>query len=388
MDKGSFVSSGSLPEFNLWHKLAGQRLPLSFDLEITARCNNACRHCYINLPVGDKEARRKELSLAEISDIADQAVGLGTLWCLVSGGEPLLRKDFADIYLMLKRKGLLISVFTNACLVTEEHVALFKKYPPRDIEVTVYGITQETYERVTQKPGSYAAFRRGLDLLLKSGLKVRLKAMALRSNVEELPAIAEFSRARTCDYFRFDPLLHLRYDQDPQRNAEIQAERLSPAEIVAVEQGDDARARALEKGCERLIVPEFAGHAIDYLFYCGAGNQSFSVSYDGIFRLCADLWHPDTIYDLRQGSLAQAWNELVPRVRSLRSTTPVYLERCSLCPIINLCLYCPAHAYLECGEMDGWSNYFCQVAQARAVAITASHQGLQASIPLTPTDGG
>ena len=366
----SFVSTTSLPEFNLWRKLANRRAPLSFDLEITARCNNACRHCYINLPAGDVEARRRELSLAEISSIADQAVDLGALWCLITGGEPLLRKDFADIYGALKRKGLLLSVFTNACLVTQEHVALFKEYPPRDIEVTVYGITQETYERVTRRPGSYAAFRRGLDLLLENGIKVRLKAMALRSNVHELPEIAAFCRERTADYFRFDPLLHLRYDRDPERNAEILSERLSPAEIVAIEQGDEERARALEKGCDRLIHPEVEGELCNHLFHCGAGNQSFSVSYDGYFRLCADLWHPDCIYDLRRGSLAQAWETLVPQVRDLRSANPEFLERCRRCPIINLCLWCPAHADLESGQMDDWSEYFCQVAHARAEAIS------------------
>ncbi len=93
MNTESFVSSAYLPEFSLWDKLANRRSPLSFDLEITARCNNDCRHCYINLPAGDPEAKRKELSLNEISDIADQAVGLGALWCLITGGEPLLNHD-------------------------------------------------------------------------------------------------------------------------------------------------------------------------------------------------------------------------------------------------------------------------------------------------------
>lgn len=381
-----FVSNGSFPDFDLWRKLANRRVPLSFDLELTARCNNACRHCYINLPAGDQAAQRKELTLAEIEDIADQAVKLGALWVLISGGEPLLRKDFAEIYLMLKRKGLLISVFTNACLVNEAHVALFKAYPPRDIEVTVYGVTQATYERVTQKPGSYAAFRRGLDLMLQQGLKVRLKAMAIRSNADELPAIAAFCREYTSDYFRFDPLLHLRYDRDPQRNAEILAERLSPAEIVAMEQGDEARVRALEQSCDRLVVPEFEHSAVERIFYCAAGNQSFSVSYDGIFRLCADLWQPDTIFDLRRGSLAQAWNEHVPRVRATPATSAVYRERCGRCPIINLCLYCPAHADLECGQMDGWSAYFCEVAHARAKVVSAAYPDLQTSIPRFPTD--
>ena len=369
MNTTSFVDLARLPEFHLWDKMADRRAPLSFELEVTARCNNDCRHCYINLPAGDLEAGRNELSLAEISSIADQAIELGVLWCLITGGEPFLRKDFTDIYIALRRKGLLVSVFTNACLVTEEHVRLFKKYPPRDIEVTVYGITKETYERVTRRPGSYAAFRRGLDLLLDSGIKVRLKAMALRSNVHELPAIAAFCREHTTDYFRFDPLLHLRYDQNPQRNADILDERLAPEEIVTIEQGDESRATALAKGCDKLIVPQFADHQCDHLFHCGAGNGSFVVSYDGIFRLCADLWHPDCTYDLRRGRLAQAWDELVPRVRDLRSANPEFVNRCRRCPIINLCLWCPAHAHLETGELDGFSPYFCAVAHARAEAI-------------------
>jgi radical SAM protein with 4Fe4S-binding SPASM domain len=193
--------------------------------------------------------------------------------------------------------------------------------------------------------------------------------MALRSNLHELGDIAAFCRQHTADYFRFDPLLHLRHDFDPRRNADIISERLTPSEIVEIEQGDDERARALQKGCEALIFQDFPRQQCDHLFHCGAGKASFVVSPNGIFRLCADLWHPDCIFNLRQGSLSQAWNELVPRVRELRSTDPQFLERCRNCPVVNLCLWCPAHAYLECGRMDGWSEYFCQVAHARAQAI-------------------
>jgi radical SAM protein with 4Fe4S-binding SPASM domain len=365
----SFVSKAFLPDFDLWEKTKDKRVPFSFDLEVTARCNNDCRHCYINLPAGDRDAKQTELSLDEIRDIVGQAVDLGALWCLITGGEPLLRKDFSDIYLALKRKGLLLSVFTNATLVTEEHVALFQKYPPRDIEVTVYGATQETYERVTRRPGSFAAFRRGLDLLLDSGVKVRLKAMALRSNVHELPAIARFCRERTKDYFRFDPLLHLRYDGNAERNEQIRAERLTPEEIVTIERADEERFHSLERGCPQLIKPEFANYGCDHLFHCGAGNGSFNVSYAGRFRLCSSLWDPETVYDLRTGTLAEAWQVLVPQVRDMRSHDAEFLERCRRCPLINLCLWCPAHAYLETGKMDEWVPYFCSVTHARAEAL-------------------
>jgi MoaA/NifB/PqqE/SkfB family radical SAM enzyme len=102
-----------IQQFKLWDKFKDKHVPLSFDLEVTARCNCDCRHCYINLAPNDLAARSCEFSVTEIGDIAEQAVGLGALWCLVTGGEPLLRPDFGEIYLALKRKGLLVSVFTN-----------------------------------------------------------------------------------------------------------------------------------------------------------------------------------------------------------------------------------------------------------------------------------
>ena len=360
------VDALRIQDFSLWDRMAERKAPLSFDLEITARCNNDCRHCYVNLPANDLAARDKELSPAEISRIADEAAAMGALWCLITGGEPLLRENFSDIYLALKRKGLLVSVFTTAQILTDDHVQLFRRYPPRDIEISVYGVTRETYERVTRRPGSFAAFRRGLDRLLAAGVKVRLKAMALRSNVNELPEIARFCREHTKDYFRFDPLLHLRFGGDPKRNEEIRAERLSPEEIAAIEQADEERSNALRKGCHELIMSEQAHLNCNHLFHCGAGNGSFYVSYDGQFRLCSSLCHPDCTYDLRTGTLADAWRNLVPKVRDMKSSRAEFLEGCRVCPIVNLCLWCPAHAHLETGELDAPVGYFCEVAHARA----------------------
>ena len=358
-----------IQQFPLWNKLKAKRAPLSLDMEITARCNMNCAHCYINLSADDQKAHKREMTLPEISAIARQAAAMGAVWCLITGGEPLLRKDFPEIYMELKRLGLLVSVFTNATMINEQHIALFKKYPPRDIEITVYGATRETYERVTRRPGSFAAFTNGLDRLLESGVNVRLKAMAIRSNFHELPEIAAFCRSRTKDYFRFDPQLHLRFDRDEERNIEIKAERLTPEEIVALERADDERFSALQKGCNKLINEEFTHIGCNHLFHCGAGNGSFNVSYDGKFRLCSSLWAPETMYDLRQGTLREAWEKLVPKVRDMRSPRREFLDRCRRCSIVNLCLWCPAHSWLETGEMDMPIEYFCQVAHAREKAI-------------------
>jgi radical SAM protein with 4Fe4S-binding SPASM domain len=360
-----------IQDFPLWDKMKGKHVPLSFDLEITARCSADCRHCYINLPASDAAATSAELTAHQLLGIARQAVDLGAMWCLVTGGEPLLRDDFEEIYLGLKRMGLLVSVFTNACLVTHHHVELFKQYPPRDVEVTVYGVTRDTYEAVTRRPGSFDAFMRGLDRLQAGGVRLRLKAMALRSNLHEQPAIADFCRARTKDYYRFDPQLHMRFDGNAARNLEIRGERLTPDEIVALERSDQERSRAMQETCDALINPEFGRRGGDHLFQCGAGNGSFTVSFDGRFRLCSSLWAEGTTYDLREGTLADAWVNFVPKVRDLRSRRKQFLDSCRKCEIVNLCLWCPAHAHLETGMLDGATPDFCAAAHGRAEALKA-----------------
>jgi len=50
----------------------------------------------------------------------------------------------------------------------------------------------------------------------------------------------------------------------------------------------------------------------------------------------------------------------------LTSQNREFLEKCRACPLVNLCLWCPAHAHLESGRLDAWVEYFCRVAQARA----------------------
>ncbi|MFC1808770.1 radical SAM protein [Candidatus Omnitrophota bacterium] len=375
-DHSSYLSTHELNKLPLWDRVAKERRLLSCYLEITARCNNNCRHCYINVPAGDDASKRSELSSDAIKRIAAQAVSLGALWCGVTGGEPLLRKDFVDIYLYLKKIGLLISVFTNATLITKEHIELFKKYPPRDIEVTVYGVTKETYERVTRLPGSFDAFMKGVNLLLDNGIKTRFKTVALRSNVHELDEISKFCRERTKDFFRFDPFLHLRFDGNRKRNKEIISERLSPEEIVDIEKKNTSRFQELKRKCNTFIrSKEMHRGSCHHLFFCGAGNRSFIVSANGLFRLCSALWHSDCIYDLTKGTVREAYENFVPRVRNRRLDRKELLEKCTICPIINLCMWCPGNAYLETGDLNMPVEYFCKVAYARKEMLEAAVYG-------------
>ena len=362
----SYISSIPLPKASIWQKVVKRngRL-LAMNLEVTARCNNNCRHCYINVPADSRDAKEKELSFEKIKDIVDQACSLGTLWCLITGGEPLLRNDFEEIYIYLKKKGLLISVFTNATLIKKWHVDLFKKWPPRNIDVTVYGVTEKIYEKVTRKPGSFKAFMRGLNLIFDSGLPVNLKTMAIQSNKEEFDQIARFCRKKSGATFRFDPLLHLRFDGDRKRNQEIKDERLTPEEIVVLEKQDNIQFSAMKKACDHLVNQSFSNCKENLLFNCGTGLDECTIGPDGTFRLCSSLLHPDCVYDLKKGNLAEALTGFVPAVRDMRSDSRDFLENCRKCPIVNLCYWCPAHAHLETGGLDSPVKYFCEIAKLR-----------------------
>jgi len=72
---------------------------------------------------------------------------------------------------------------------------------------------------------------------------------------------------------------------------------------------------------------------------------------------------------LRKGSLNEAWEEFVPKVRAIRAENEECRKRCLRCPLINLCMWCPATSYLECGKLDAWVADFCHLAHTRAEAL-------------------
>lgn len=366
MTRDSSVEKVPLEDFGLWNNLSDKRIPLSFEIEVTARCNNNCRHCYINCPENDESLREQELSFEDIRQLADDAVDLGALWCLITGGEPLLRDDFFDLYMYLKKKGLLVSVFTNGTLITDEHISLFKKYPPRDLEVSVYGAAEKTYESVTRRRGSYNEFIQGLNRLRDTGVPVRLKTMVLKSNRSELAKIVDFCKSRSCDPIRIDPYLHLRYDRNLKKNERIMYQRMTPEDMGVIDQSDKYRFQILKKTCKSLLDERKTDIDNKYLFRCSAGVSSFHIAYDGTFRLCSALCHPDCVYDLKTGTLREAWMDFVPRVRSMVSEKGDFKENCGGCPYIDLCQWCPAHAYLETGKLDEPVPRFCHATHIRS----------------------
>ena len=195
---------------NLHAKSSRERIPLNGSFEVTMRCNVRCQHCY--LPLAQRAgSRQDELSFTEIERILGELADAGCLWLLLTGGEPFIRKDFIEIYDSAKRKGFITSIFTNGTLLTEKIADHLAEWRPFAIEISLYGATQETYERVTGVPGSYARCMRGIELLLDRRLPLQLKSVLITLNQHELAQMKDFSENLGLE-FRFDPVINAGID--------------------------------------------------------------------------------------------------------------------------------------------------------------------------------
>jgi len=366
------ITPSDLP---MWNKHSENRGIFSFTIELTDRCNFKCRHCYICEDA--TSAKDKELSADEILAVAKDAVKRGALWCTLTGGEPLLREDFPEIYIGLKKLGLLVTVFTNGSLITEKHIELFKTYPPYCIEITVYGMSENTYERVTGIKNSYNAVMKNLEALRMAEIPYRLKAMVIRSNYSEFGKISDFSKQNTMDFYRFDPFLHLRADGDEAKNKIIKEEIITDEEVLAVESTDKNRMNFLESLCRAVDKAEPVKENLSEvpLFRCGAGLKSFVLGADGYVRLCSSLFKKEYCYDIRSGSLDDYWDNFVDKVRSKKSSDKEFINDCASCKYIDFCMWCPAHAELESGRPDSKIERFCSLAKKRYEMAKSKKEG-------------
>ena len=196
----------------LHKRFADKRMPMEASLEITRRCPLECQHCYNNLAMGDLAARNRELSREEYEVILTELADMGVMWLLFTGGEIFARKDFLDIYTFAKMKGFFITLFTNGILINEKTADYLREFPPFQIEITLYGRTKETYEALTQMPGSFDRCLRGIRLLLDRGLPLKLKTVGTSVNRHEVIGMKEFAEQELGVEFKFDSLINPRID--------------------------------------------------------------------------------------------------------------------------------------------------------------------------------
>ena len=371
-------------------KLPGEKADLyksvisTIDIELTERCNNACIHCLINQPENDHNVQSMELSTGEILDILKQAADLGVINVRFTGGEPLLRRDFKEIYLAARRLGMIVTISTNARLITPEFVELLKKYPTgKPMMVSVYGLTAKTYDKVTANRGAFDEFTNGLHLLRESNIPFKIKQSLLPPNASEVKDFEALSReinpGESKPEFTTEFYFRTRRDSD-KKNAAIRKLRCVPEKVVEIMGGAGDFKSELISYLEKNN--KLAGSA---LFQCGAGLKPAVDAYGNI-QMCLLLRHPDTVYKhthvttgnssaLKHNDLKDAVTGFFPLVRETKASNTDYLNKCAACRIKPLCKQCPAISWMEHGTLDTPVEYFCEITHAIARHIGVLREG-------------
>jgi len=345
---------------DLHEKHSGQRAPLQVSIEVTRRCPLECQHCYNNLPMGDRDARSREMTTEEHFRMLDELVDMGCLWLLYTGGEIFARKDFLEIYTYAKQKGFLITLFTNGTLITERIADYLVEYPPFVIEITLYGRTKETYEDLTQIPGSYDRCLRGIKLLRERGLPLKLKTVATSINKHEISAMRQFAEEELGVEFKMDGQINPRIDcsQSPL------AVRLTPEEVVALDIAAPKGASEYRRLAQRDLAspPNLAQN--DAVYFCGGGMNGFAINAYGEMGICV-ISQQET-FRTQEAGLKRIWEKSLLELRTRKRTR---VTKCAQCRIQSLCGMCPANGEMENGDRESPVEFLCHVAHLRAAAV-------------------
>lgn len=367
-DKKAVLPNTAEPQMATYLNAKGIRegLPVSGTFELTSRCNFNCRMCYVHTE-NSRELEEKELTADKWLSLASDARDMGMMFLLLTGGEPMLRKDFPEIYTELIKMGILVSINSNASLYNEELRELFNRYPPSRINVTLYGGSEETYESLCRN----AAFEKvvgNLRSMKEDGLQLRLNVSLTPYNVCDMEKIHEIScdiglQAKASSYM-YPPV---RCGGKVGENAA----RFSPEEAGAVM----ARWNALRETEERLLkkaelirrnenagLTESCSDPEQEGVSCRAGRSSFWMTWDGRMLPCGTM-DIEASYPLRDG-FRQAWTEVMERTAAIRLP-----RECAACPNRAGCTVCAATCKCETGCFDGKPQYVCTMMKSAEEGI-------------------
>lgn len=339
---------------NLWgtikSRATGERIPLAGGFSLTSRCNLACRHCYVGAQ--RFENKRYDQKTQVWLNLIDQVADNGCLHLVLTGGEPFLHAGFPDIYRYARQKGLIVEIFSNATLVSDSILSCLEESPPLSVEISLYGATEKTFERVTCEKGSFAACMAGIERLTKKNIRIKLKTVLLNLNVDEISQMETFAKSIDVP-FRFTGAIVPTLDRcDAPKKL-----RVLPEEVVNIDFADAERRQAWLKYRKEHQREIKSGES---LFTCGGGRTNFHITSDLRLQPCVMAQNPSV--NLKDTSFQRAWGILGIKLCELKKDEG---HSCSGCTLSALCGVCPPVAYLESGMESGKSDFACSLGHLR-----------------------
>lgn len=273
----------------LWEQ---PRLDFLF-LELTLRCNERCVHCGSRCGEVESAEMPKEVYFRFLEKIRKDFAERLPMLC-ITGGEPLLRKDFFEIMAYASELGFHWGMTSNGTLIDDAAAEKLEACGMRTISVSIDGLP-ETHDRFRGTPGGYAAAMRGIEALLRRGsfAHVQVTTIVHQQNLGELPALYGIMEGMPLDSWRVSTI-------EPIGRARMHPELLlTPQEIGQVL--DFIREKRslgmdVQFGCNHYLGLAYEHEVRDWYFRCNAGVSVASVMVNGDIGSCLDIERrPETV---------------------------------------------------------------------------------------------
>ena len=339
----------------LVHKAYTRRVPINGSLELLPLCNMNCDMCYVRLSKQEMEEKGRLRTRDEWITLAKQMRDAGTLFLLLTGGEPLLFPEFKELYIELQAMGMILTINSNGTLIDEEWADFFAKHKPRRINITLYGADDKAYEQLCHYKGGFEKTIHAIRLLREREIDVKMNGSITTKNEEDIKKILDFSR-------KLDTAVNLdtyMYPASRERSKPFdQQSRLMPEEAAKVK----AMIYRLQWGQEAF--EQYRDYVIDAVenytpgmygrhISCLAGNCSFTINWQGMIRPCVMQNVPEA--DVFLEGFDVGWKKI-----STQTDNILINEQCVTCKYRPICNICAAAALLETGEYEGIPKYICE----------------------------
>ncbi len=366
MENKSVTMSSASPEpmisAYLHAKAKEKGVPLSGTFEITGRCNFNCRMCYVHNSDCNK-MKATELPAEWWIKLGREAVEAGMVFLLITGGEPLLRDDFAEIYEELSKMGCIISINSNGYLINDKIKELFKKYPPNRINVSIYGSDDEAYERFTGTRG-FTKVIENVKELRDMGIDVRFNCSITPDNRDDMKNIFNVCKAlgfhiKTTSYMFPQIRLNGVHGENENRLSAVEAAECRVEWSILKYSPENLASRI--RGMKRIIDEVLGKKDMDNPaegVLCRAGSTCFWVNKEGKMLACGMI---DKSFDINSLGFSEAWN----KVKSFASEIRLPKE-CANCAYRHLCNVCAAACYAETGDFSKKPDYICEFTKETA----------------------
>ena len=318
--------------------------------EVTTRCNLDCIHCY----AGSVDSSQAELSTTEGKRLLDQIAEVDKFrMIVVTGGEPLIRKDIFELVEHAGKLGFRIIFSTNGTLLTPNMAKDLTRLGVVNFSISLDGFTPQCHEAIRRKPGCFQGAIDGLRAAAKSGVCLQVNFTAMRRNLPELPGVIDLAESLKADIIMVFQVIP---PQGERESLELDADEQARLIQTIAEKQPKSRALIIPVCCPEYW-PWLAEHRrfslgrsiMSKAFSgCGAGSGFSYVRFDGEVWPCNFI--PLSAGSVRRQAFPEIWNNSA-LLREFRGRPRKLGGDCAECKHQDICGGCRGRAYAHANDL-------------------------------------